>query len=150
MDRIKAAQRPVGGAGTKPIAERLYDFGFGLMTFLASKPAIDFYSVVAGELRRHEELARAFHELGPGRTRENLAALISAASIRDELIACDPGQAAEELFGLWQGFSNFQLSLNIDAAAIRASLPQRIERGVALFMRVYGSKPVTAAAAPRR
>ena len=139
MDRIQAAQS-AGRAkiASAPIAEQLRGFGLGLMAFLTSKPAIDFYSVVAGELRRHEELASAFYELGPGQTRKNLAEIIEAASRRGDLIACDCGQAAEELFGLWQGFSNFQLSLDIDVVAIRAGLPKRIERGVAVFMQIYG------------
>lgn len=111
------------------------------MTFLASKPAIDFYSVVAGELRRHESLARAFYELGPGRTRANLAALLHAATQRGELAIIDPDHAAEELFGLWQGFTNFQFSLGIDVDSIRASLEQRIERGVRLFLKVYAASP---------
>ena len=102
-----------------------------------------FYSVVAGELRRHEELALAFYELGPGQTRQRLACIIQAAVLRGELTACDCGQAAEELFGLWQGFTNFQLSLGIDVDAIRAGLPKRVERGVAVFMRTYGSRRIS-------
>ena len=105
-----------------------------------SKPAIDFYSVLAGELRRHADLARSFYELGPGRTRDNLAALLRFAMERDELVALDPHQAAEDLFGLWQGFTNFQLALGVDADAIRDDLRARVARGIALFMRAYGPR----------
>lgn len=144
MDLIQTAQRD-GGAddGSTPIAGQLYGFGLGLMTFLTSKPAVDFYSVVAGELRRHEELALAFYELGPGQTRRRLAGVIQAAMLRGELIACDCGQAAEELFGLWQGFTNFQLSLGIDVDSIRAGLPKRVERGVAVFLQTYRPQQVS-------
>jgi len=138
MERIEAAQRPQPGGNPLPVADQLQAFGLGLMGFLTSKPAVDFYAVIAGELRRHGDLARIFYDHGPGQTRTNLAGLIAAAAHRGELLAAYPEQAAEELFGLWQGFSNFQLSLGIDADAIRASLPERVARGVALFMRAYG------------
>ena len=110
------------------------------MSHLTSKPAIDFYSVVTGELRRHEQLARSFYDLGPGRTRANLIGLLAAAQRRGELIELDPHQAAEELFGLWQGFTIFQFSLGIDIDAIRADLAQRVSRGVRLFMKGYGAQ----------
>lgn len=139
MLRIEASQRSQGGGGkTDTIAEQLYRFGLGIMTFLASKPAIDFYSVVAGELRRHEDLARAFYDFGPGRTRQNLARLISAAIARGELFSVDAEQAADALFGMWQGFTNFQMSLGIDVDTIRRELPERVERAVGLFLRIYG------------
>ena len=139
MERIEAAQRSQASDGHPgTVADQLRDFGLGIMTFLTSKPAIDFYSVVAGELRRHEDLARAFYDLGPGRTRQNLAGVIAAAVARGELTAVDPAHAAEELFGMWQGFTNFQMALGIDIAAIREGMPERVERAVVLFLRLYG------------
>ena len=139
MERIEAAQQFQGSDGQPgTVADELRRFGLGIMTFLTSKPAIDFYSVVAGELRRHEDLARAFYDLGPGRTRQNLAGIIAAAVARGELMAVDPKHAAEELFGMWQGFTNFQMALGIDIDAIRDGLPGRVERAVALFLRLYG------------
>ena len=140
MDGIERAQALAGpDEATANVAERLQAFGIGIMAFLASKPAVDFYSVVAGELRRHPALARAFYDLGPGRTRANLGALIADAAGRGELAVPDPDQAAQELFGLWQGLTNFEFALGIGADAIRTDLPGRVERGVAAFMRLYGA-----------
>jgi TetR/AcrR family transcriptional repressor of mexJK operon len=140
MERIEAAQGAHGADdAAAPVADRLRGFGMGIMAFLTSPPAIDFYAAVAGELRRHPDLARAFYDLGPGRTRGNLARLIEGAAARGELVCADPERAAEELFGLWQGLSNFQLSLGIDADALRAELPERVDRGVAVFLRMYGA-----------
>lgn len=51
----------------------------------------------------------------------------------------DPEHAADELFGAWQGFTNFQTSLGIDIDAIRRDLPDRVERGVRSFMLACGS-----------
>ena len=137
MERIEAMQRHPPGRDGAAIDE-LRAFGLGIVAFLASKPAIDFYSAVAGELRRHGELARAFHELGPGRTHGNLTRLIAAAAGRGELSVADPARAAEELFGLWQGFTNFRFALGIDVEEIRDDLPGRVERGLAVFMAAYG------------
>ncbi len=138
MERIEAAQR-LGSAEAAPtsVADQLRGFGLGVFSFLTTKPAIDFYSVVAGELRRHKDLARAFYDFGPGRTRANLARLIAGAAARGELSVSDPEHAAEELFGLWQGFTNFQMSLDVDVEEIRRDLPDRIDRGVRLFMKAY-------------
>jgi len=141
MERIEIAQQLGPRYGPPvPITDQLRDFGLGLMMFLTSKPAIDFYSVVAGELRRHEELARAFYDFGPGRTRANLTNLIVGAAAGGELSVSNPEHAADELFGLWQGFTNFQMSLGIDIDEIRRDLPNRIERGVKLFVMAY-AKP---------
>ena len=138
MERIEQAQGIHRKDIDMPFVDQLKAFGMGIMFFLTSKPAVDFYSVVAGELRRHENLARAFYDLGPGRTRANLAALIDAGVRSEQLRTLDPHLAAEELFGLWQGFTNFQFSLGIDIDAIPADLGARVERGVRVFMLAYG------------
>ena len=139
MERIEVAQQLQTSDGHPGmVADQLRQFGFGIMAFLTSKPAIDFYSVVAGDLRRHQDLARAFYDLGPGRTRQNLAGLIAAAVDRGELTAVDPTRAAEELFGMWQGFTNFQLALGVDIAAIREGMHERVARAVGVFLRLYG------------
>ena len=139
MERIEEAQALNVSDAPASITEQLRAFGTGIMTFLASQPAVDFYSAVAGELRRHEQLARTFYDCGPGRTRGNLAALLAAAMERGELVRLVPDEAADELFGLWQGFTNFQFSLGIGIEALRADLVPRVDRGVRLFMRVYGA-----------
>ena len=72
MARLEALQGQPVLAAEGPIREVLEAFGVGLMTYLFSGPAVDFYAVLAGELRRTPELARAFYEAAPGRTFENL------------------------------------------------------------------------------
>lgn len=138
MERIEAAQGLHSTAHAMPFADQLRAFGIGIMTFLASKAAIDFYSAIAGELRRHDALARTFYDLGPGRTHANLAALLKAGMHQGELIELDPQRTAEELFGLWQGFSNFQLLLGIDVSGFHGDLEHRVDRGIRVFMRAYG------------
>ena len=139
MEQIEKAQALSPLDGLANIVDQLRIFGVGIMSFLASKPAIDFYSVVAGELRRHDQLARTFYISGPGRTRDNLAALLSAGVQRGELTSLVPHEAADELFGLWQGFTNFQFSLGIDINVLRGEIAPRVERGIRVFMLAYGA-----------
>jgi TetR/AcrR family transcriptional regulator, mexJK operon transcriptional repressor len=139
MERIESAQQPKDKSASAPGLEAtLRQFGIGLVRFLASPPAVDFYKALAGELSRHKPLARSFYDLGPGRTLANLAALIGEAARKGELEAPDPMLAAEHLIGLWQGLSNFQLSLGIDQRRIRSTIPARVDAGLRVFMAAYG------------
>jgi TetR/AcrR family transcriptional repressor of mexJK operon len=139
MELIEAAQQLEGiPGGEEGLEARLRQFGIGLISFLVSQPAVDFYKALAGELSRHKTLARSFYSLGPGRTLANLAAVITDAADRGELEAPDPLVAAEHLIGLWQGLSNFQLSLGIDHHRISSSIPARVDAGLNVFLAAYG------------
>ena len=141
MERIEAAQAAAGAhAPEGGLADRLTAFGMALMAFLGSQAAIDFYNAIAGELRRHPALARLFYDNGPGRTKANLARMIAAAVASGELQPCDPDQAAETLFGQWQGFSNFQFALEIDVEAVKQAMPNRVATAVADFIRLHAAQ----------
>lgn len=103
------------------------------MTFLASKVAHDFYNVLAGELSRRPDLARACYDAGPGRTLSNVAAILTPAG--DDLAIDDCDAAAEALFGLRQGSSNFRATPGVGVAG--DEIAARVDRGVALFMKAY-------------
>lgn len=138
MERIEAAQQLQDPSGAKQSLEaKLRQFGTGLMGFLVSQPAVDFYKALAGELSRHKPLARSFYNLGPGRTLTNLAVLLRDAARQGELEAPDPMLAAEHLIGLWQGLSNFQLALGIDQRRIRGAIPARVDAGLRVFLAAY-------------
>lgn len=139
MERIEAAQKFAPAEISRvPLADTLRAFGLGIMNFLASDSAIGFYGTLSAEIRRHPELSRAFWDLGPGRTRANLAAILSAAAERGEIAIDDPGEAADALFGLWQGFSNLRLAFVGGDRAVHASIPGRVDRGIVVFMRAHG------------
>ena len=144
MERIEAAQQVRSSAdGDEPgqgLAERLGVFGRGIMHFLASPNAIAFYSTLAGELARHPRLAHRFWDVGPGRTRANLTAVIADAVNRGELDAPDPGEAADHLFGLWQGFTNFQFALGVGDDS---DIDTRVGHAVDRFLRAYAPDPKT-------
>jgi len=139
MERIEAAQglnEP--GPPDAPFEDTLRAFGTGIMRFLASELAIGFYGALSAEIRRHPHLSSAFWELGPGRTRANLATIIAGAASRGEIVIDDAFEAADSLFGLWQGFSNLQLALDVGSDQVRASIERRVDRGIVIFMIFYG------------
>ncbi len=135
MERIETAQGVAADDGDLDVAERLRRFGLGITHFLASPDAVAFYSTLAGELSRHPDLARRFWEAGPGRTRANLTRLLRQAADAGELDVPDPQQAADHLFGLWQGFTNFQLALGVPDDM---HIDRRVDAGVEVFLRAYG------------
>ena len=136
MDRIETTQSigPGEPLCDGPLADTLRVFGRGILTFLASPPAIGFYNALAAELRRHPTMAHAFWTLGPGRTRANLARILVAANERGEINAADPEAAAEMLFGSWQGFGNLRVALGVDQPD---TIETRVERGIQMFMRAF-------------
>ena len=136
MERIEAAQG-VGTPTEAPLGDTLRAFGIGIMSFLASEPAIGFYNALSAELRRHPDLSRAFWELGPGRTRRNLSRILAAAAARGEIAIGEPDHAADMLFGMWQGFTNLQLALAIGPDEARASIADRVDRGLAAFLKAF-------------
>lgn len=136
----RAQQLPRKAELAQTLEARLHQFGVGLMRFLVSPNAVNFYKSLSGELARHKPLARRFYDLGPGRTKANLTQLLSAAAQAGELTLADPEQAAEHLIGLWQGISNFELALGIHSARIRRSIPQRVDAGLQVFMAAYAPK----------
>ena len=140
MMKIEAAQViDLTSLKDASLEDTLIAFGIGIMEFLISDSAVDFYNSLSGELRRSSELARLFYDAGPGRTRANLAAILSAAAAANKLEIDDPEDAAEILFGMWQGFTNFQLSLGIEPEKIRASIAIRVQHGVRRFLKAYCS-----------
>jgi TetR/AcrR family transcriptional repressor of mexJK operon len=132
--RIEAAQQQgMAAAGDGSLRGVLVAFGTALITFLHSRTAVDFYGSLAGELRRDPALARLFHDAGPGRTLANLAAILGGPMASDLAIA-DPKGAAETLFGMWQGSSNFRLMLGIDPPGAGPAVVARVEQMVDQFL----------------
>ena len=137
MAKIEAAQALAPGAPTDAtLRDVLIAFGTGIMTFLASPSAVDFYSALSGELRRDAELARTFYDAGPGRTHANLTAIL-ASPLAAELHIIDAAVAAELLFGMWQGMTNYRAMLGVDHHTVVATIPERVADGVDRFIAAY-------------
>ncbi len=137
MAKIEAAQQIRDGAlEQRSLRDVLIAFGVGIMTFLTSPSAVDFYGSLSGELRRDPDLARMFYDAGPGRTLANLSAIL-ASPLASGLTITDQDAAAEMLLGMWQGVSNYQLMLGIGPQAITEGIPRRVASGVDRFLKAY-------------
>lgn len=134
---LARAHPPTPAPTSEPLRHQLIRFGVATMTYVSSQGPVDFYAILSGELRRRPDLARIFYQAGPGQTRQELAGLLTAARDRGDLDLQDPLDAAEELFGMWQGFSNFQLALGIDTDEVRADLPRRVARSIDTFLAAH-------------
>jgi hypothetical protein len=101
------------------------------------KPSAAARRSSTGELRRHPDIAQAFYDLGPARTLRNLGAILAEAAERGEVILrVSPDRAAEMLVGIWQGYSNYRLALDIDGPERDpALLDAQVREGVAVFLR---------------
>ena len=138
MVRIETDQGLGTDTGTaQPVRQRLLAFGIGIMSFLASDVGVAFYGTLSAEIRRRPDLSDMFWRNGPGRTRANLAAILTVAAERGEIATDDPAQAADLLFGMWQGFSNLELAVAGGAERVRASVGDRVTSGTDLFLRQH-------------
>ncbi len=138
MERLQTTQLPPDPS--IPLRDGLIGFGLALMRYLTSPSVISFYSALAGDLRRHPDLARAFYEHGPAVTLSNLTYILTAAQQRGELWLTDPREAAEQLIGMWQGLSNYRLALDVDTPELIAGLETRVRNAVDVFLAAY-SRP---------
>jgi TetR/AcrR family transcriptional regulator, mexJK operon transcriptional repressor len=136
MTRLATSQMPL--LPSQSLRNGLIAFGTGLMTFLTSSGPASYYTVLAGELRRHPDLARRFYDHGPAVTMRNLAAILAKASTTGEISLRSPEQAAEQLIGLWQGVTNYQLALGLDLDRLILGIPERVESAVDVFLRAFG------------
>jgi TetR/AcrR family transcriptional regulator, mexJK operon transcriptional repressor len=141
MAKIEAAQN-IDPQALEAVSLRdvLIAFGAGIMEFLASPGAVDFYGSLSGELRRQPALARMFHEAGPGRTQANLAAILASRQAA-ALDIPDADAAAEMLLGMWQGMTGYRLMLGVDHDAVVDSIPKRVTEGVDRFLRAFERGP---------
>ena len=60
------------------------------------------------------------------------------AAKKGELQVRRPEIAAEELCGIWQGFSAYRLPMGIDQDELIADIPDRVRRGIKVFLKAYG------------
>ena len=114
-------------------------FGERLLRLLADPDMVGFERVIAAAVGSHPELPGRFYEAGPGRAHRRLAQLVAKGVRSGQLEVEDADAAAEDLMGLWQGMMRVQLTMGSAPTPDGAARRRRAERGVALFMRLYGA-----------
>lgn len=121
----------------RPIRERLCRFGATLMSFIFSPELLAFDATIVSEARRAPDLGARFFAAGPGRKRDQLAAIVARAAERGEIGVDDPVRAAEDLLSLWNGFLHVKMKFGVLPALDRAEIEGRAAHGVDLFLKAY-------------
>jgi len=124
----------------EPVEQALRTFGRNFLAFVNSKELFSWDSLFAYIAMRDSGVPKRFFDLGPGRGQRLLEELISAAVARGELAAENPCQAADALTGLWLGFTNLEIKLGMRAQLSAVELTDRVDRGIQIFMLVYGAE----------
>lgn len=120
------------------LASRLRRFGMRLLTFLTDPERVQFEHLLAGAAEQYPDLAARFFDAGPGRARATLVKLIGAGIEQGLLAVDDPLEAAGHLAGLWQGFLRIETTLRYRQRPGQRELRRRVDRGVQLFLQLYG------------
>lgn len=130
--RVLAALRPELAKGDLQTA--LLEAGIGYLEALLSREGLALYRAMVSEAPHFPELARSFHEQGPGRASRRLAAFFRERIAEGMLELADPQLAADQFLGAVRG--------DIHLAAVlaarrpdRAEIERSVRHVVGLFLR---------------
>lgn len=115
---------------------KLTQIGMALVEFMVDPARAKMERCLSMEKERNPDLARQFFDAGPGRLRDLLANLLTEACNCGEMNLACSRMAAEDLLGLWLGFSAIErryFACPPDAAVLR----QRVKHGVDFFVRSH-------------
>jgi AcrR family transcriptional regulator len=124
-------------ATDQPLAETLRRVGTGMMNALMSGPLIALMRLVTGEAGRFPELARIFHDRGPRRGRERLAAYFAVVMKRGDMRISDPLQAADQFAALCQSGVYQQTLLGLTGQATPRQVKADIEAAIVSFVKAW-------------
>jgi TetR/AcrR family transcriptional repressor of mexJK operon len=123
-----------------PIRDALLAFGERYVSFINERDLAGWDRLIASAASRHPDLPKRFFAAGPSRGQRILTAIIADAIARGALIVTDAAQAADDLAGLWIGFSNLEVKLGARPPLACDEVQARVAHGVDLFMRLYGAR----------
>jgi AcrR family transcriptional regulator len=122
---------------TADVPVALQRFGEKMIGFLCKPDALATLRMVIAEAG-HSAIGQRFHEAGPGRGLEALAAYLQAAMDSGRLRTADPRIAAQHLLALFEAEIMPLRMLDVPVGTSRTHIRQAIERGLAVFLAAYG------------
>ncbi len=117
--------------------EALLAFGRRYMAFINERRLGGWDRLIAAMAVRHPDLSRRFFDLGPGRGQAHLTTIIEHGIANGRINPESAAEAAGDLVGLWLGFTAVEINLLAREPMSASELKKRVERGVALFMRLH-------------
>jgi TetR/AcrR family transcriptional repressor of mexJK operon len=122
-----------------PAEDALTEYGKRYLHFINQRETLGWDRLISLAAARNPELPRRLFSAGPGRGQMMLTAMIEAAIKRGELKKVDASAAADDLAGLWIGFTHLEIKLGARPPLSPAEIDARVLRGVQLFMLIYGT-----------
>jgi TetR/AcrR family transcriptional regulator, mexJK operon transcriptional repressor len=120
------------------LAEKLTRVGTSLFDLLAEPSHRAIERCLTMEKLRNPELARKYFDAGPGHLRDRLAELMADAMKCGAMNLDCSRMAAEDLLGLWLGFSGVERRYKAEMPPSE-DLRARVKRGVDFFIRAHAA-----------
>jgi TetR/AcrR family transcriptional regulator, mexJK operon transcriptional repressor len=120
------------------LADRLTRVGLALVEMLTAPCHMALDRCLGVEAQRNPLIARRFFEAGPGRMRSLLAEMLDGAVRNGEVQLECTLTAAEDLLGLWLGFSAIERRF-LCGPVNKDVLVARVHRSVQMFLRANHS-----------
>jgi TetR/AcrR family transcriptional repressor of mexJK operon len=118
---------------------RLVQIGTSYLMAILGPHVTTMALALPAALRANRELAVRFYNAGPGRTKTDLAAVISNAVERKELVVDSAELAAYDLISLWEGGLPGRIAFGLAESETPEEAAQRAKRGTDVFLRAYAS-----------
>lgn len=122
-----------------PLYDVLRSFGLRYVKFINNREILGWDRLIAAAAIRAPNLPERFFSAGPGRGQYMLIALLSQAIAKGELKRCEPQVAADNLTGLWLGFTSLEVKLGVRPALSEQEIENRVEHGISVFMAFYAN-----------
>jgi TetR/AcrR family transcriptional regulator, mexJK operon transcriptional repressor len=120
-----------------PLRERLIAVGCDFLGVILEPGVCEMAHSLPGTLRDNRPLALRFYNAGPGRVRGALAAMITAAAERGDVVVDDPARAADDLVSLWEGSRPAMIAFGLAEPISPEEIRQHAVRGTEVFLRAY-------------
>ncbi|PWW07587.1 TetR family transcriptional regulator [Mangrovibacter plantisponsor] len=120
-----------------PFEDALKFYGMGYVSFIHRREILGWDKLIASAALKFPEIPERFFKAGPGRGQEMLISLIKQAVLRKEVKVCEPVMAADDLTGLWLGFTNIEVTLGVKPELTDDEIENRVDHGIAVFMSFY-------------
>ena len=131
------------------LREALVIFGSQYLAFANEIRLSAWDRLIASANDIYPELALRLYDAGPGRAYRLLTDILHEADRKGLLRIPEPAVAAEELTGVWYGYTVLRVNLKVMPPLIPQGIRRRAERGVEVLYRLYapGNEDCAAAAA---
>lgn len=118
--------------------EVLTRFGIRYLTFANEVRLISWDRLIASANEIYPDLALRLFNAGPGRAYRILTDILREADRTGALRIPDPLAAAEEITGIWYGYTVLRVNLRVMPPMTEQEIQTRVERGIQVLFRLYG------------